>query len=199
MLGLGQIVRGRPSASAAVGDDCHSLRHSAAPGGRGRERPSPVAGWADIPELSTCVGCCSAAWLQSWLQSRRNGGYARGLGGLTRRLCPAAAMCPVTARIVQGMAPCPGQARCLALGFWPECFRRLNVKGGRRPFPKETRSALDIEEKHVTIHGPSPDPSPATTLAPSACATWLSSLLIRRHGHIIQDRLSRPVRWADFP
>ena len=24
------------------------------------------------------------------------------------------------------MAPYPGQARCLALGFWPECFRRLN-------------------------------------------------------------------------
>jgi hypothetical protein len=29
-------------------------------------RPSPVVGWADIPELPTCVGCCSAAWLQSW-------------------------------------------------------------------------------------------------------------------------------------
>jgi hypothetical protein len=42
---------------------------------------------------------------------------------------------PVTAHTVQGMAPYPGQARCLALGFWPECFRRLNVKGGRRPFP----------------------------------------------------------------
>jgi hypothetical protein len=34
-----------------------------------------------------------------------------------------------TARILQGMAPYPGQARCLALGLWPECFRRLNVKG----------------------------------------------------------------------
>jgi hypothetical protein len=63
----------------------------------------------------------------------------------------------VTARIVQGMAPYAGQARCLALGFWPECFRRLNVKGGRRSFPEETRSALDIEGKHVTIQGPSPD------------------------------------------
>jgi hypothetical protein len=30
---------------------------------------------------------------------------------------------PMTARTVQGMAPDPGQARCLALGFWPECFR----------------------------------------------------------------------------
>ena len=43
--------------------------------------------------------------------------------------------CPVTARTVKGMAPYPGQARCLALGFWPECFRRLDVKGGWRPFP----------------------------------------------------------------
>src|SRR5262245_57669062 len=79
------------------------------------------------------------------------------------------------------MAPYPGQARCLALGFRPECFRRLDVKGGRRPFPKETRSALDIEGKHVTIQGPSPDLSPATTLAPSVCATWLPSLQIRRY------------------
>ena len=63
-----------------------------------------------------------------------------------------------------GDGPYPGQARCLALGSWPECFRRLNVKGGRRSFPKETRSALDIEGKHVTIQGPSPDLSLATTL-----------------------------------
>jgi hypothetical protein len=48
-----------------------------------------------------------------------------------------------------------------ALGFWPECFRRLNVKGGRGPFPEETRSAVDIEGKHGTIQGPSPDLSPA--------------------------------------
>ena len=62
------------------------------------------------------------------------------------RLCPAApGVRLVTVRTVEGMAPYPGQARCLALGFWPECFRRLNVKGGQRPFPEETRSALDIE------------------------------------------------------
>jgi hypothetical protein len=42
-----------------------------------QDRPSMVVGWADIPELSTCVGCCSAAWLQSWLQSRRNGADPR--------------------------------------------------------------------------------------------------------------------------
>jgi len=74
-----------------------------------------------------------------------------------------------------GMAPYPGQVRCLALGFCPECFRRLNVKGGRRPFPKETRSALDIEGKHVTIQRPSPGLSPAAAFAPSARATWLPS------------------------
>ena len=79
----------------------------------------------------------------------------------------------MTASSLQGMAPFPGQARCLALGFWPECFRRLNVKGGRRPFPKETRSALGLEGKHVTIQGPSLGLSPAAALAPSAGANWL--------------------------
>jgi hypothetical protein len=42
-----------------------------------QDRPSMLVGWADIPELSTCVGCCSAPWLQSWLQSRRNGADPR--------------------------------------------------------------------------------------------------------------------------
>jgi hypothetical protein len=81
------------------------------------------------------------------------------------------------------MAPYPGQARCLALGFWPECFRRLNVKAGRRPFPKETRSALDIEGKHVTIQGPSPDP---TSSVPSG-------LLLGDVAHVRQAR-SRCLR-----
>ena len=76
----------------------------------------------------------------------------------------------MTARALQGMAPYPGQARCLALGFGPECFRRLDVKGGRRPFPEETRSALDIEGKHGIIQGPSPDLSPVGTVAPSPYA-----------------------------
>ena len=88
---------------------------------------------------------------------------------------------PRDCRTFQGMAPYPGQARCLALGFWPECFQRLNVKGGRRPFPKETRSALDIEGKHVTIQRPSPGLSPAAALAASARATWMPSLQIRRY------------------
>ena len=33
-----------------------------------RDRPSPVVGWADIPELSTCVGRCPVAWQQCWQQ-----------------------------------------------------------------------------------------------------------------------------------
>jgi hypothetical protein len=75
------------------------------------------------------------------------------------RLCPGwtPGVRLVTARTVKGMDPYPGQARCLALGFRPECFWRLDVKGGRRPFPEETRSALDVEGKHVTIQGPSLD------------------------------------------
>ncbi len=58
---------------------------------------------------------------------------------------------------LSGDDPVPWPGSLPGLGFWPERFRRLNVKGGQRPFPKETRSALDIEGKHVTIQGPSPD------------------------------------------
>ena len=102
--------------------------------------------------------------------------------------------CPVTARTVQGMAPYPGRARCLALGFWPECFWRLDVKGGRRPFPEETRIALDIEGKHVTIQGPSPDLSPAM---PYALSTGCEDLQIRSSmcGH---PDLFRSVRDLGF-
>src|SRR5215471_10528740 len=42
-----------------------------------QDRPSLVVGWADIPELSTCVGRRPVAWLQSWLQSRWNGADPR--------------------------------------------------------------------------------------------------------------------------
>jgi hypothetical protein len=49
-----------------------------------------------------------------------------------RRLYPAApGICPAIARTLQGMAPYPGQARCLALVFWPEWPRRLRVKSCR--------------------------------------------------------------------
>jgi len=76
----------------------------------------------------------------------------------------------VIAHSLQGMASYPGQARCLALGFWPECFRRLDVKGGRWTFPKETRSVLDMEGKHVTIQGSSLDLSPRQDRCASPCA-----------------------------
>jgi hypothetical protein len=48
-----------------------------------------------------------------------------------------------------------------------------------------TWSTFDIEGKHVTIQGSSPDLRPAAILAPSACTKWLPSLLIRRYvcGH----------------
>jgi hypothetical protein len=50
------------------------------------------------------------------------------------RLSPAPGISPVTARTVQGMAPYPGQASCLALGFWPVWPRRLSVKCRREKF-----------------------------------------------------------------
>ena len=180
-------------------------------------------GWADIPELSTCVGCCSAAWLQCWLQSRRNGADPRSsvqAGHIPswrgscecHALSPVAAdggwwllllqllpgICLVTARAVQRMAPYPGQARCLALGFWPECFRRLNVKGGQRPFPKETRSALDIEGKHVTIQGPSPDLTSSVSglLRDSAHVRQVRSRCLRCCTRVAVIPLSRPSHRA---
>jgi hypothetical protein len=137
------------------------------------------AGWrlsGDVAVLCCCTAPAPSAKTPAAVLAGRPSAFRPD----TQRLCPAApGICPVTACIFQGMAPYPGQARCLALGFWPECFRRLNVKGGRRSFPKETRSALDIEGKHVTIQGPSPGLSPAAALAPSARATWLPSLLSR--------------------
>ena len=102
----------------------------------------------------------------------------------------------VTACTVQGMAPYPGQVRGLALGFWPECFRRLDVKGGRRSFPKETRSALDIEGKHVTLQGPPPALSPASPFAPS---TGRQDLQIRRHRQVVQDCPGMAIAWTDIP
>jgi len=35
-----------------------------------QDRPSPVAGWADMPGLSTYMGRRPVAWLQRWLQLR---------------------------------------------------------------------------------------------------------------------------------
>ena len=104
----------------------------------------------------------------------------------------------MTARTVEGMAPYPGQARCLALGFWPECFRRLDVKGGRRPFPEETRSALDIEGKHVTIQGPSPDLTSSVSglLRDSAHVRQARSRCLRCYPGMTVTTLGRPPHRA---
>jgi len=85
--------------------------------------------------------------------------------------------CIVSARTVQGMA----RVRLGQAPAWPLVPDRRGhkdsaVEGGRRPFPEETRSALDIEGKHVTIQGPDPEMSPAAAYAPSACAASAPSL-----------------------
>jgi hypothetical protein len=86
-------------------------------------------------------------------------------GRTPRRQCPAALEWPRDRPHLSGDGPVPWPGSLPGPWFWPECFRRLDVKGGRRSFPEETRSALDIEGKHVTIQGPSPELSPATTIA----------------------------------
>jgi hypothetical protein len=156
--------------------------------------------------------------------SRGHAPVVRRPGG--RRLCPAApVICPVTARTLQGMAPYPGQARCLALGFWPEWPRRLRVKvcrekslcqmvcpGGYKVF--SVWAGLDAEGGHVTIQGPSPDLSPATTLAPFRLLSSMRRLrppapsyLFRPApkvasrssalgGDALSGQSSRPITWA---
>jgi hypothetical protein len=42
-----------------------------------QDRPLRSVRWADIPQLSVRDRCCPAAWLQSWLQSPRNGADPR--------------------------------------------------------------------------------------------------------------------------
>jgi hypothetical protein len=66
----------------------------------------------------------------------------------------------------------------LALGFWPECLRRLRVKRDfactftRHVAPVlvvlRTRSCLRLEGRTRTLTGPSPDLSPARTTAGSS-------------------------------
>ena len=86
-----------------------------------------IPSWHGLCEsyaLSPVAGACR--WLlqllSPLLSALRQGAFARRPPGV----------CLMTARTVEGMAPYPGQARCLAPGFWPECFRRLNVKGGQK-------------------------------------------------------------------
>jgi hypothetical protein len=96
-----------------------------------QDRPSMVVGWADIPELSTCVGCCSAAWLQS----RRNGADPRPSAFQAGHMpswhgsCGSYALSPVAAvtrwlllllSFARGVCTWPSwflQVRCPALGL----------------------------------------------------------------------------------
>ena len=70
LISVGQ--HDRPSGTQRTRE--HLIRRS---GQVVQDRPSPVVGWAHIPELSTCVGRCPAAWQQRWQQSRRNGADPR--------------------------------------------------------------------------------------------------------------------------
>ena len=71
--------------------------------------------------------------------------------GAFARLPPGVRL--VTARTVEGMAPYPGQARCLALGFWPECFRRLNVKGAKGHFRRKREAPLILRGSTSQFRG----------------------------------------------
>ena len=59
-----------------------------------------------------------------------------------------------------------------------------------------SQSCLRLEGRTRTLSGPSPELSPARTLAPSARR---GDLLICRSRHIVQDRQPWSVRWADIP
>ena len=140
-----------------------------------------LIGWADIPELSACVGCCSAPWLQSWLESRRNGADPRPSAcqvGIRRpgRVGPARAPWKLT----WSVAPPPrasGGTRCTRpvrtsvrrrirapdrgcssslLGSLPCSWLLVaplegTVKSDRREFPQEMRSTLDRLWKRGTL------------------------------------------------
>ena len=59
----------------------------------------------------------------------------------------------VTARTVERMAPYPGQARCLALGFWPECFRRLSIKGTEGNVRRKREAPLIVRGSAAQFRG----------------------------------------------
>ena len=62
----------------------------------------------------------------------------------------------MTARSLQGMGPVPWPGSLPGPWFLARVLPEAQCQGGRRTFPKETRSALDIEGKHVTIQGHPP-------------------------------------------
>ncbi len=106
--------------------------------------------------------------------------------------------CPVTACTVQGMA----RARSEQAPAWPLASDRSVRRGSRikrdfactfiRVFPPvlvalRSQSRLRLEGRTRMLSGPSPDLSPARTLAPSACRA--EDLLIRRYpAYALQHR-----------
>jgi hypothetical protein len=52
-----------------------------------------------------------------------------------------------------GDGPYPGQARCLALGCWPECFRRLNVQGAEGHFRRKREAPLIVRGSTSRFRG----------------------------------------------
>ena len=146
-----------------------------------QDRPPMLIGWADIPELSTCVGCCSAPWLQSWLQSRRNGadprlsacpagirrpgrvGPARALGKLTWSVarspgasggtrCTRPCRTSVRRRIRAPDRGCSSSLLgSLPCSWLPVAPLEGTVKSDRREFPQEMRSTLDRLWKRGTL------------------------------------------------
>jgi hypothetical protein len=52
-----------------------------------------------------------------------------------------------------GIAPYPGQARCLALSFWPECFQRLNLKVAKCHFRRKREAPLTLRGSTSQFRG----------------------------------------------
>ena len=101
-----------------------------------QDRPSPVVGWADIPELSTCVGRRPAAWQQS----QRNGVVGRtGFESVTSSV---SGLLRDSAHVRQA------RSRCL------RCCPRVAVvslsrpphraRGGHEPLRPELAALLDV-------------------------------------------------------
>jgi len=128
----------------------------------------------------------------------------------------ASGICPVIA------APCRGWPRILArLAAWPLVSGQSGPGGSgssddvKKFVPGDLSwrdkafsvwASLDAEGGHVTIQGPSPALSPATTLASSACATWPPSIAPvtvgsfgRRRAGRVDERVSSALRVPDQP
>jgi hypothetical protein len=136
-----------------------------------QDRPLWSIGWADIPELSTCAGCRSAAWLQS----QRNGADPRPSGRPPPLVLAAHHM---AARTLQGMVRVrSGQAPAWLLVSGRSVRRGFRVKRdftstftGHVPsalVAQRSQSRLGREGRTRTLSGPSPDLSLVRTPASS--------------------------------